>query len=65
MGIFVIVGFFKEVYDIVGNIIEIVLVVGGNNIEKILVGFFGKVGFFEDILGGVDVGKIECGFGMV
>lgn len=56
--------FFEKAHGGGGHASHVAAGVGGDDAEEALAGFFGEVGFFEDALGGVDVGEIEGGSGV-
>lgn len=56
--------FFEEAHGGGGHASHVAAGVCGDDSEEALAGFFGEIGFFEDALGGVDVGKVECGSGV-
>ena len=56
--------FFEEAHGGGGHASHVAAGVGGDDAEEALAGFFGKVGFFEDALGGVDVGEVESRSGV-
>ena len=55
---------FEETHGCRSHAADIAAGVGGYEAEEALAGFFGQVGFFEDALGGVDVGEVEGGAGV-
>lgn len=57
-------GLFEEAHGGIRNASHVATSVGRDDAEEALAGFFGEVGFFENALGGVDVGQVEGRPGM-